>query len=92
MLRVVQTAAWDWDPRHMSSYPHLPSPATALPAASCPPSTPAFVPPRPTVAPLSAAAAPPPPTPPPHGTPPRAPPPSLPYGAPPFATGEPAEL
>ena len=24
MLRVVQTAAWDWEPPHMSGYPHLP--------------------------------------------------------------------
>ena len=23
MLRVVQTAAWDWEPPHMSGYPHL---------------------------------------------------------------------
>ena len=57
MLRVVQTAAWDWAPPHMSRYPHLPPPATAVPAASCPPSTPAVVPPRPAAAPLSAAAA-----------------------------------
>ena len=62
MLRVVQTAAWDWEPPHMSGYPHLPPPPpTAVPAASCQPSTPAVVPPRPAVAPLSAAAAPPPP-------------------------------
>ena len=26
MLRVVQTAAWDWAPPHMSGYPHLPAP------------------------------------------------------------------
>ena len=26
MLRVVQAAAWDWEPPHMSGYPHLPPP------------------------------------------------------------------
>ena len=79
MLRDVQTAAWDWEPRHMSGYPHLPPPATTVPSASCPPSTPAVVPPRPPEA-LSAPAAPL-PLPPPHGDPPPRPP--LPYGAPP---------
>ena len=67
-------------------------PATTVPADSCPPPTPAVVPPRPAMAPLSAAAAPPPPPPSPHGAPPRGPPPSLPYGAPPFVTSEPPEL
>ena len=61
MLRAVQTAAWDWEPPHMSGYPRLPPPATAVPAASCPPSTQAAVPPGPAVAPRSAAAPPPPP-------------------------------
>ena len=61
MLRLLQSAAWDWEPPHMSGYPHLhPPPATTVPAASCPPSTPAVVPPRPAVASLPAAAAPPP--------------------------------
>ena len=26
VLHVVQTAAWDWAPPHMSGYPHLPAP------------------------------------------------------------------
>ena len=61
MLRVVEIAAWDWELPHMSGYPHLPPPATTVPATSCVPSTPALVPPRPAVGPLPAAAAPPPP-------------------------------
>ena len=28
MLHVVQAAAWDWAPPHMSGYPHLPAPPT----------------------------------------------------------------
>ena len=31
MLRVVQTAAWDWAPPHMSGYPHLPPPPPQYP-------------------------------------------------------------
>ena len=90
MLRLVQTAAWDWEPPHISEYPHLPPPPPQYP----PPHAhhqpqqwyhqdpqwhpyPPLPPPRP---------------PPPHGAPPRGPLPSLPYGAPPFATGEPPDL
>ena len=31
MLRVVQTAVWDWAPPHMSGYPHLPPPPPQYP-------------------------------------------------------------
>ena len=31
MLRVVHTAPWDWEPPHMSGYPHLPSPPPQYP-------------------------------------------------------------
>ena len=92
MLPVVHTAAWDWEPPHMSGYPHLPPP---LPPHYPPPHAhrqpqrsyhqdPQWHP----YLPLP----PPPPPPPPHGAPPRGPPPSLLYGVPPFATSEPPEL
>ena len=61
VLRVVHTAAWDWEPPHMSGYPHLPPPRHHSIVPSCPLSIPALVPPTPAVAPLYAAAAPPPP-------------------------------
>ena len=108
MLRVVQTAAWDWAPPHMSRYPHLlASPPQYQRSYHEDPQWPGY-PPQPRG----------PPPPPPHGEPPRGhppplpygapprghapslpygaplrgPPPSLPYGAPTSATGEPPEL
>ena len=73
MLRVVQTAAWDWAPPHMSGYPHLPPPRPQYQQSYH------ADPQRPSYPALPRG----PPPPPPHGEPPRGPPPSLPYGAPP---------
>ena len=91
MLRVVQTAAWDWEPPHMSGCPHLPRPPPQYPpphAHRQPQQSYHQDPQWHPYPPLP----PPPPPPPPHGAPLRGPPPSLPYGAPPFATFEPPEL
>ena len=70
MLHVVQTAAWDWAPPHMSGYPHLPGPPPQYQQSyDEDPQWPSYPPlPR---------------GPPPHGQPPRGHPPPLPYGAPP---------
>ena len=92
MLHVVQTAAWDWAPPHMSGYPHLPAPPPQYQQSydedpqwpSYPPlprgPPPHGEPPRGHPPPL------------PYGAPPRGHPPPLPYGAPPGASGEPPEL
>ena len=92
MLRVVQTAAWDWAPPHMSGYLNLPPPPPQYPAPhphGQPWNQQSYHqdPQWPTYPPLPRG----PPPPPPHGVAPRAPLPSLPYGAPPSATGEPPE-
>ena len=105
MLHVVQTAAWDWAPPHMSGYPHLPGPPpqyqqsydedpqwpSYLPLPRGP--LPHCQPPRGHPPPFPYGAPPrghPPPLP--YGAPPRGSPPSLPYGAPPGAPGELPEL
>ena len=105
MLHVVQTAAWDWAPPHMSGYPHLPGPPPQYQQSydedpqwpSYPPlprgPPPHGQPPRGHPPPLPYGAPPrghPPPLP--YGAPPRGSPPPLPYGAPPGASGEPPEL
>ena len=107
-MRVVQTAASDWAPPHMSGYPHLPAPPPQYQQSyhedpqwpghppqprGPPPPPPHGEPPR--GRPPSVPYGAPPRGPPPslpYGAPPRAPLPSLPYGAPPGATGEPPEL
>ena len=108
MLRVVQTAAWDGSPPHMSGYPHLPAPPPQYQQPyhedpqwpsyppqprGPPPPPPHGGPPRGHPPPLPYGA-PPRGHPPslPYGAPPRGPPPSVPYGMPPGATGEPPEL
>ena len=74
MLHVLQTAAWDWAPPHMSGYPHLPAPPPQYQQSYHEdPQWPSY-PPQPRG---------PAPPPPPHGEPPRGHPPPLPYGAPP---------
>ena len=91
MLRVVQTAAWDWAPPHISGYPHPPPPPPQYPpphAHGQPQQSYHQDPQWPTYPPLPRG----PPPPPPHGAPPRGPPPSLPYGTPPGATGQPPKL
>ena len=105
MLHVVQTAAWDWAPPHMSGYPHLPGPPPQYQQSydedpqwpSYPPLPRGLPPhgqlPRGHPPPLPYGAPPrghPPPLP--YGAPPRGSPPPLPYGAPPGASGEPPEL
>ena len=108
MLHVVQTAAWDWAPPHMSGYPHVPAPPPqyqqpydedpqwpSYPPQPRPPPPPQphGEPPRGHPPPLPYGA--PPrghPPPLPYGAPPRGHPPPLPYGAPPGASGEPPEL
>jgi hypothetical protein len=105
VLHVVQTAAWDWAPPHMSGYPHLPGPPPQYQQSydedpqwpSYPPlprgPPPHGQPPRGHPPPLPYGAPPrghPPPLP--YGAPPRGSPPPLPYGAPPGASGEPPEL
>ena len=73
MLHVVQTAAWDRAPPHMSGYPHLRAPPPQYQQLYHEdPQWPSY-PPQPRG----------PPPPPPHGEPPRGHPPPLPYGAPP---------
>ena len=105
MLHVVQTAAWDWAPPHMSGYPHLPAPPPQYQQSydedpqwpSYPPlprgPPPHGEPSRGHPPPLPYGAPPvghPPPLP--YVAPPRGPPPPLPYGAPPGASGDPPEL
>ena len=108
MLRVVQTAAWDWAPPHMSGYPHLPAPPPQYqqwyhedpqrpsypPQPQGPPSLPPHGEPPRGHPPLLPYGGPPRGHPPflPYGAPPRGAPPSLSYGAPLGATGEPPEL
>ena len=77
MLHVVQTAAWDWAPPHMSGYPHLPAPPPQYQQ------TYDEDPQLPSYPPLPGG-------PPPHGEPPRVHPPPLPYGAPPRGHPPPA--